>query len=79
MMGWNTFGGCGLMGGFFGFFFMILFWGLIIWGVVSFVQWVSRQGTEEKRSSAMTILEERYAKGEISKEEFESKKKDLNH
>jgi putative membrane protein len=77
MMGWNTFGGYGLMGGFFGFFFMILFWGLIILGVVSFVQWISKQGTEEKKSPAMTILEERYAKGEINKEEFETKKKDL--
>ena len=56
---------------------MILFWGLIIWGVVSFVQWISKQGTEEKKNPAMTILEERYAKGEISKEEFDSKKKDL--
>jgi putative membrane protein len=77
MMGWNAFSGYGLMGGFFGFFFMILFWGLIIWGIVSFAQWISKQGAEEKRSSAMTLLEERYAKGEINKEEFETKKKDL--
>ncbi len=77
MMGWNTFGGYGLMGGFFGLFFMVIFWGLIIWGVVSFVQWISGQGAEEKRNPAMTILEERYAKGEINKEEFETKKKDL--
>lgn len=77
MMGWNAFSGYGLMGGFFGFFFMILSWGLIIWGVVSFVQWISRQETAEKKGPAMTILEERYAKGEITKEEFEEKKKDI--
>lgn len=77
MMGWSTFGEYGLMGGFFGFFFMIFFWGLIIWVVVSFFQWVSRQETEENSNPALTILEERYAKGEITKEEFEEKKKDI--
>lgn len=71
--------GCGFGGGwsgvFFGWFFMIVFWALIIWAIVAFVHWATKQsGMESKQSSALTILEERYARGEISKEEFEEKK-----
>lgn len=66
----------------FGFIFMILFWGLVIWGFVAFVQWVARQngGTRTKSGegkSAVEILKERYAKGEIDKNEFDAKMKDL--
>lgn len=55
---------------------MIIFWVVLIWLVV----WIVREakGTNVHHGSqAMNILKERYARGEISKEEFESKKKDL--
>lgn len=58
---------------------MILFWILIIWLVVSLVRGDTRtmfQGGSGK-SSAVNILEERYAKGEIDKKEFEEKIQDL--
>jgi uncharacterized membrane protein len=35
------------------------------------------QGKEEKSDSTIEILRQRYARGEINKDEFEAKKKDL--
>lgn len=53
--------------------FMILFWGLIILGVAYLVKALLGGGSaEEKKSeSAKEVLEKRFAKGEMSKEEFE--------
>ena len=80
MMGnWGYYGAGYGWAGFFGPIFMLLFWALIIWAIVAFVHWTTTQGSEKKASSAMAILEERYAKGEISKEEFEGKKRDLKN
>jgi putative membrane protein len=60
--------------------FMIFFWGLIILGVVYLVKIILGGGsTEEKKNeSAQEILEKRFARGEISKEEFENAKEVLN-
>jgi putative membrane protein len=69
------------MGGI-GMIFMLLFWGLIIAGIVFAIRWLVRNtggrtsgaGTE---SRALDILKERFAKGEIDRDEFESMKKEL--
>src|SRR4030043_1618585 len=80
--GWGMMGP-GMMGGFgFGWFMpvlMILFWGLVIWGIVALVRGVSGQKYCESTSadSALEILKRRYARGEGSKREYEEKKKEL--
>ena len=60
---------------------MLLFWGgiifLIVWGIKKLTErGGSVSGTIEKRTP-LDIAKERYARGEISKEEFEQLKKDL--
>ena len=52
---------------------------LIIGGIVVLFRWlfgIDRQQRVEKQP-ALEILQQRYAKGEINKQEFEEKKKDL--
>jgi len=58
-------------------FMMLLFWGLIIVGLVLGIRWLIGQAKETRSDSALEILRQRYARGEINKEEFEAKKKDL--
>ncbi len=64
--------GWGLGGG----LMMFVFWVLIILFVVWAIKEFSGK-SESSSSSAVDILKERYAKGEINKEEFEQKKKDI--
>ncbi len=75
-MGWGGDWGMGIFGG----LWMILWWVLIIVAVVVLVRWLSGTGAGGGRpagDSALAILRERYARGEIGKEEFESRKRDL--
>ncbi len=70
MMGWGGFG--------FGWLFMLLFWILVILGVVALVRYLGNSGKAPKdHKTALEILKERYAKGEINKKEFEEMKKDV--
>ena len=56
---------------------MLVFWGLVITGVVLAIRWLTTGGAGGPRYRALEILRERYARGEIDKEEFESKRRDL--
>ncbi len=47
--------------------------GLIVWGVIA----LTRRGQSSTKRDSLEIAKERYAKGEITKEEFEQLKKDL--
>ena len=52
--------------------------GLIIWAVVAATQRSGDSGgSSHKSDTALDILKRRYASGEITKEEFEQKKKDI--
>ncbi len=61
--------------------FMILFWGLVIWGIVALVRGLSGpRGSDSippTADSALEVLKRRYARGEIDKEEYEEKKRAL--
>ena len=55
---------------------MILVWGAIILLLVWLVRTFSRT-SDGKEKSARKILDERYARGEINRQEYEQKKRDL--
>lgn len=73
MMGWVD--GYGWMG--LGWIFMALFWVLIIVGIVALLQWLGMSGKGASRKTPLEILQERYARGEIEREEYEQKRRDL--
>lgn len=76
MMGGQSFGIFAMV---FGFIFMLLF----VVGSILLVIWIVKQftpgGTSNSPSTgnALEILKERFAKGELSKEEFVEMKKEL--
>jgi putative membrane protein len=79
--GWGMMGP-GMMGGFgWGWLplLVIVFWGLVIWGIVAAVRSASgRRGCDRSTTeSALEVLKRRYAQGEIKKKEYEEKKRDL--
>ena len=77
MPGWG-FGGYGGGFGWLGPLFMILFLGLIVTGVVLLIRYLITQGQPEFREdSALEILKRRYARSEISSEEYEEKRNAL--
>jgi len=69
-------GGYGLFGGLgmgFGAIIWIVVLGLIVWAVVA----LFNNRTTLRQDSAIEILKQRYARGELSKAEFEQAKRDL--
>ena len=54
----------------------IFFWLLIVLGAIALVRCIIAPG-RRKKDEALELLKERYAKGEINRQEFEEKRKDL--
>ena len=76
--GWHPMWGMWGVWGFPMMLFMLLFWVLVIGGVVLGIRWLATQGRESRSDTALEILRQRYARGEINKEEFDAKKRDLS-
>lgn len=55
--------------------YVIVFWLLLILGIVAIIKWFNAKTRLKK--SYIQILEKRYAKGEISKENFEKMKEHI--
>ena len=56
---------------------MVIFWGVIIALAIWGIKRLSKNSSGSK-SNALEIVRERYARGEINKEQFEELKKDLS-
>jgi len=81
--GWGHGWDWGWGGMMFGGVMMIVFWGGIIVLIILAVRWLgsgSAQGRVESssRKTALDILKERFARGEIDKAEFEERKRTLS-
>lgn len=82
---WCIGGGWGVGGGWWmlmGWIWMVVFWGLIIWGIYTIVNAITKRGgagvgSQDGEPSAIEILERRYARGEISAGEFEEARRRL--
>lgn len=81
-MMWNGFGGNwgGMMA--MGALMMVLFWGAVIVLVVWAVRSLARGGSGSQMAMppggrAVDILKERYARGEITKDQYEAMRRDI--
>ena len=77
MMGWGN-QGCGM--GWFGGIFMILFWVLVIAGIIYSIRYLvtgKSAASGREGSDPLEILQKRYASGEIDDEEYEERKRVL--
>ncbi len=62
-----------------GFIFMLLMMVVVVLGVILAIRYLGREWHRGSQSeTALDILKQRYAKGEIDKKEFEEKRKDLS-
>jgi putative membrane protein len=59
---------------------MFLFWGLLIAGIVMLVRFMrgsGASGQSKREKTALDLLKERYARGEIGQEEFEKTRREI--
>jgi putative membrane protein len=80
---WMDYGnaGWGYGWGILGVAHMLLWWVLPIFGIVVLARWLFGRGADQgayPHQRAPEVLAERFARGEIDKDEFEAKRRDLN-
>ena len=68
MWGW----GVGMM------FIMLIFWAFVIVALIFGSRWFMAHGPCARSDAALEILRQRYARGEIEKDEFDAKRKALS-
>jgi len=77
MMGWPWYN-LGWLGMGLGVLIMIIIWA----GLIALIAWIIiklvRSGQKSSSETSLDIIKTRYAKGEITKKEFEQLKKDLS-
>lgn len=69
MGGWGGFG--------LGWLSMLLFWGLLALGIIALIRYLAKFGGVKEGKTPLHILKERYARGDISKKEFEEMKAEI--
>ena len=57
---------------------MLLFSGVVIFAGAMGIRWFFGQTKQSRNDSALEIFKKRFARGEIEKDEFEAKKKELS-
>lgn len=68
-MGWGTWG--------FGWIIWIIVLVIIVWGIIKIVSSNSNKPQHKQDENALDILKKRYAKGEITKEQYDQMRKDI--
>lgn len=59
------------------FAFKVAIWGLIVTALVFGVRWLRRQSDHGSSPMPLEILRARYARGELTRQDFESMRRDL--
>lgn len=62
---------------------MVVFWGIVVFGIIALVRWTGSERTRVARSddrlrvepqSALQILDERFARGDLTTEEYQQRR-----
>ncbi len=61
----------------FGGFFMLLFWGLVIWFIIDAIRKLSSGNKSSQTDNAVELLRKRYSRGEIDTEEYRQRLQEL--
>ena len=79
--GGHMMGGMGAMGGWGMGWLMIVFWGLVLFGLILMIHWLLTAIRNEKSgpadADAQEILKRRYARGEIDRDQYDQMRKEL--